>query len=567
MTLMRRLYLLVMLAVLPAIALLFYNDWSDRQRRLAEAEADAMRYARLISGEMDRLFEGVRAQLASVAEAPSVQTFSDPDCSLYLQRLEALNAATTSLSVYDLDGNRRCSETALVNVTDRTYFRAALDSDAFIVGDYVVGKTSGVPVLPFALRIRRDGRNVGVIVTTLRLEWLRQYLANKSGDFPPRSSITVIDRVGTILVRLPNREREGTRLFRYPQLLTAERGGTLRSTAENTNDGVARLLGYTSVHEPPIGIGVSVGLPLDTIFAGAREATILNLLLLGLSALLALAAAHFGGRAFILRPIGDLVAVSERWRRGDLSARIRTDRQAAELARLGTAYNDMAGELERSLQYKDVLLREVSHRVMNSLQTIASLVMMQARLVKDADARRQFDQTVTRINSVALAYRRLHAAQGVEVVDFAALLQELCADLQSSMLPQGTPIAVEADPILLSPDQAMPLALVVNELVTNAIKHGGPQPAITVKLGRSSEGCRLAVRNRGELPPGYDPAAGAGFGMRMVKSTVAQLGGRFEAASMAGETEFATTFQPTLPQLDISVIQGGREGGMRAAGY
>jgi two-component sensor histidine kinase len=88
-----------------------------------------------------------------------------------------------------------------------------------------------------------------------------------------------------------------------------------------------------------------------------------------------------------------------------------------------------------------------------------------------------------------------------------------------------------------------------------------------VKLGRSSEGCRLAVRNRGELPPGYDPAAGTGFGMRMVKSTVAQLGGRFEAASMAGETEFAMTFQPTLAQPDISVIQGGRESEMRAAGY
>jgi two-component sensor histidine kinase len=105
----------------------------------------------------------------------------------------------------------------------------------------------------------------------------------------------------------------------------------------------------------------------------------------------------------------------------------------------------------------------------------------------------------------------------------------------------------------------MPLALVVNELVTNAIKHGGPEPAITVKLGRSSEGCRLAVRNRGDLPPNYKPDATRGFGMRMVRSTVLQLNGHLEAASMAGETEFAVTFQPSVPQPTVfTVVEGGQ---------
>lgn len=290
------------------------------------------------------------------------------------------------------------------------------------------------------------------------------------------------------------------------------------------------------------------------------EARTRNVLLLVLATLLAFAAAHFGGRAFVLRPVTDLARTADRWRRGELAARVSVEGAPPELARLGRTYNGMAEELERSLDYKDTLLRELSHRVMNSLQTIASLFTLQARGVKDVDARAQFDQAVTRINSVALAYRRLHAAQGVEVVDFAMLLQELCADLQTSMLPEGAPIAVNADPVLLSPEQAMPLALVVNELVTNAIKHGGDEPAIAVRVGRSSDGCRLAVRNRGSLPPGYDPAATRGFGMRMVRSTVAQLGGRFEAASLGGETEFAVTFQPTVSQPTLRAIEGGLRG-------
>ncbi len=557
MSLLARLYLLVLLAVAPAAVLLVYNDWADGERRRGEAQADALRYARLISGEMDRLFEGVRAQLATISATPVVRELRDAECATFLERLEGSTPATTSFSIYDPSGRQRCTSSPPVLIPDRPYFQQALKTDAFVVGEYTVGRTSKVPVLPFALRITRDGETIGVAVTTLRLDWLRTYLGDKSADFPPRSSITVIDRAGTILVRYPNREREGTRLARYPQLLSADRGGTLQSTAENTNDGVARLLGYTAVNEAPVGIGVAVGIPLDVIYAGLEEARIRNLLLLALAAVLAFAAAHFGGRRFVLRPVSDLARTADRWRRGDLSARATVEGAPPELARLARVYNDMAGELQGSLDYKDTLLRELSHRVMNSLQTIASLFTLQARAVKDVEARAQFDQAVTRINSVALAYRRLHAAQGVEVVDFSALLQELCFDLQASMLPEGAPVQVEADPILLGPEQAMPLALVVNELVTNAIKHGGEEPSITVRLGRSSEGCRLAVRNRGSLAPGYDPATTKGFGMRMVRSTVAQLGGRFEAASLGGETEFAVTFQPTVAQPALRLLDGG----------
>ena len=558
MTLLARLYLLVLLAVTPATVLLVYNDWADGERRRGEAQADALRYARLVSGEMDRLFEGVRAQLAIIAATPVVREFRDAECAPFLSRLEGSTPATTSFSVYDASGRQRCTAAVPVQIADRAYFQQALKTDAFVVGEYTVGRTSRLPILPFAMRITRDGEVIGVVVTTLRLDWLRTYLGDKSADFPPRSSITVIDRGGTILVRYPNREREGTKLARYPQLLASDRGGTLQSTAQNTNDGVARLLGYTAINEPPVGISVAVGIPLDVIYAGMAEARTRNLLLLALAATLAFAAAHFLGRRFVLRPVSDLVRTADRWRRGDLSARATVEGAPPELARLARVYNDMAGELQGSLDYKDTLLRELSHRVMNSLQTISSLFTLQARGVKDLEARAQFDQAVTRINSVALAYRRLHAAQGVEVVDFSALLQELCADLQASMLPEGAPVQVEADPILLSPEQAMPLALVVNELVTNAIKHGGAEPAISVRLGRSSEGCRLAVRNRGSLPPGYDPAATKGFGMRMVRSTMAQLGGRFEAASMGDETEFAVTFHPTVAQPALQVIDGGQ---------
>jgi two-component sensor histidine kinase len=153
----------------------------------------------------------------------------------------------------------------------------------------------------------------------------------------------------------------------------------------------------------------------------------------------------------------------------------------------------------------------------------------------------------------------MQTAGGVETVDFAAFIRELCDDLQRSMMLADHHCAVEADPILLGPDQAMPLALVVNELVTNAVKHGGgPDASVTIKLGRSSEGCRLAVRNRGTLPAGYRPENSRGFGMRMVISMVEQLNGRLEAASMAGETEFAVSFGPKHQQPTLLTLVADR---------
>jgi HAMP domain-containing protein len=112
----------------------------------------------------------------------------------------------------------------------------------------------------------------------------------------------------------------------------------------------------------------------------------------------------------------------------------------------------------------------------------------------------------------------------------------------------GGQCTVEADQLLLSPDQAMPLALIVNELITNAIKHGAANTAVTVKLGRSNAGVRVAVRNHGALPIGYEPSAAPGFGMSMVLGMVRQLDGRLEASSMADEVEFAVTFKASLAQ-------------------
>ncbi len=306
---------------------------------------------------------------------------------------------------------------------------------------------------------------------------------------------------------------------------------------------------------PPRGVAIAVGYPQEAALAAVRAGAMLNYALFGLVAMLAAIAAFWGGRAFIRRPMDEILATLERWRARDLTARIGTSNGRSEFNRLGQAFNSMAEELAAALKHKDVLLRELSHRVMNSLQAISGLLRTESRSIQDPSAAAQFEQAIGRLDAVALAYRSMQASDGVEVVDFSALLTELCDNLSSAMMHK--PCVVKAEQALVPPKTAIALSLIVNELVTNAIKHGanGSEP-IVVEFRASANRCRLAVQSAGDLPPGFN-ARSKGFGMRMISSMARELRGEIEVASRDGTSEFAVTFPPPDPQGEAVAQAGG----------
>ncbi|HYC03467.1 MAG TPA: histidine kinase dimerization/phosphoacceptor domain -containing protein [Azospirillaceae bacterium] len=184
--------------------------------------------------------------------------------------------------------------------------------------------------------------------------------------------------------------------------------------------------------------------------------------------------------------------------------------------------------LEASLAQRDILMREINHRVQNSLQLVRSMLHMQAREAGDERIKAQFEEARRRLGAVALVHRRLYRADQIEAVELDRYLVELRQGLIESFGASWDPhLRVEVDPVLVRTDDAVILALLVTEFVTNAVKYayGGAEGPIEVIVRAMGDGLELAVCDRGG---GLDGERSAGFGSRATRTFVDQLSGTLE---------------------------------------
>jgi chemotaxis protein methyltransferase CheR len=187
-----------------------------------------------------------------------------------------------------------------------------------------------------------------------------------------------------------------------------------------------------------------------------------------------------------------------------------------------------------------MLLQELTHRVKNSLQLIASMIMIEARNQKSGEAKAALRKVSHRITALAHLNSKLSDSNAVAVVEAGTYLEELCRDLIASVHKGGDSSIVlktDIESELLSTDRAIPIGLIVNELVTNAVKYAFPgekKGTVIVSFKRSLAELRLTVADDGQ---GLDPRRlDSGLGARLVDGFARQLGGRVERKSESGGT-------------------------------
>lgn len=186
-----------------------------------------------------------------------------------------------------------------------------------------------------------------------------------------------------------------------------------------------------------------------------------------------------------------------------------------------------------------VMFAELQHRVSNNLQLISSLLQLQTAKVRDPDAVRALDEARARVATLGRLHRMLHnpAEQDVDMADY---LHELCRELLDAAGARHVQWSVAAEPVRLSHDRLVPTALIVAELLSNALEHGFPdgRPGhISVALQPSADGhgfC-VAVRDDGAgLPATFRLEEQTSLGLRIVRTLAAQIGGTVTMESDGG---------------------------------
>jgi len=213
----------------------------------------------------------------------------------------------------------------------------------------------------------------------------------------------------------------------------------------------------------------------------------------------------------------------------DVSDRKRSEhRITADKDRFEKAVKERTAELEAALEAQTTLLHEVDHRVKNNLQMISSLIIMQSRTIKDEATKRSLKTMLERIEALSTVHRRLYQSKDVSRFDVSDFAKDLVTDLLTASGRSGIKPKLELDPIVISAEKATPVALMVNELVTNALKHAfkeGPDGTtagrIGIKMSQPDGHFNIEVSDDGV---GMAEANGdASFGMRLIKSLARQL--------------------------------------------
>lgn len=214
-----------------------------------------------------------------------------------------------------------------------------------------------------------------------------------------------------------------------------------------------------------------------------------------------------------------------------------------------TERNEAENKIKKSLEEKKVLLREIHHRVKNNMQIISSLLNLQATYTNDENVVDILLESQNRVKSMGMIHEKLYQSTELARIDFKDYINQLTVFLRQSYVYMNSSITIETevDDIHLSIDTAVPCGLIINELVTNSIKHGYPNGMaglIRVKLSESNGEYCLSVKDNGVgFPETVDFRNTDTLGLQLITNLVLQLDGTIDVILDQG-TEFKINFQP-----------------------
>ena len=515
----------VALAVALFVALAVYQ----RERELDGAAQTTRRYAALLAEHVGKVLEASNLAMQQAAAVRGDRDWSavagDRDAFGEIARMERDLTAVQALWLVDESGTPRLTSRAfpapLYEISGREHFQAQVEQDrGFFISRLLHSRiTGGVNVVASRRLTHPDGRFAGVALVVLDPD----RLLGPYADLPlPTDSEVTLFREDLALVarapRLPDEiavEAQKWRTSTLPLRLEA----TLHTVS--ATDGIERIESYQKVAGFPVWVGV--GVPMAAVARAWQERV---------------ADQGFPAAVALLLVAGFGLAA---WRAAA--------REAHSYTVLEQRVAERTAELRDLVRQRDLLVREVNHRVTNNLQIAASLLAMQAGRADDGELARVLEQARMRILAIADLHGFLYRAEDLSEIRLDRYVGQLCCELRKTVFPAGKQLVLQTRlaPVSVPTDHAIPIGLILTELVTNAAKHAfldRDRGTIEIGLAAQNGSARLAVRDNGR---GHPSDAGVGYGMRLVDALVAQLGGAMSAKSAVRSTEVEIIFPLAAP--------------------
>lgn len=495
------------LLILLLTALACLHVWNGYRHAIERGETRAVTAAQTTSAHVRWLMEANLQALARMDAEMIVE-----DGRLVGARPEGIAAIGASLPedssirIFDADGTSvgaTARGETRINIADREHFQALRDGREWQVSRLMLGRATGRKVFTVARAVRRDGEFLGAVVAIVPMETMRRFWS--SLDLGPGSSVGLIRDDGWLIARHPEPE-DAIDLSQHPLFTThlaAAPTGFYHSNASPA-DGISRIVAYERVEGLPLV--ALVGVSRDWALARFRES--------------ATAIALFG-----IPLILALVAVTV-W----IAVLLRRDEQARRRD------EEMRARLTQALEHNRMLVREAYHRVKNNLQAVSAMLQLGPG---DPAAKAEMSR---RIAAMAALQEQVYLSDQFETVRLDEHISGTVTRLREAQ-PDGAEMHCDLDPLEVPGDRALPLVLILSEVVSNALKHAfsdGRKGQIRIALRRAGAG--RAVLSVADDGPGFVPdTTRRGLGMRLVDAFTQQVGGE-AAFRVDGGTRFTLEF-------------------------